>query len=74
MNHNTIAYDIPLSALVYIIWAGIPVEEYIYNKAKPISNKGPNGEEFEEIPIFDNEDSIEDMKYISLYEDEDDGL
>ena len=80
MNHNTIAYDIPLSALVYIIWAGIPVEEYIYNKAKPISNKGPNGEEFEEIPIFeemdifDNEDSIEDMKYIRLYEDEDDGL
>ncbi len=63
MNNNTIydranpiAYDVPLSALVYIIWAGIPVEEYIYNK-------GPTGEEF-----------IEDMKYIRLYEDEDDGL
>ena len=79
-NKYILAYDIPLSALVYIIWAGIPVEEYIYNKAKPIYNKGPNGEEFEEIPIFeemdifDNEDSIEDMKYIRLYEDEDDGL
>lgn len=56
MNNNTIAYDIPLSALFYILWAGIPVEEYIYNK-------GPNGEEF-----------IDDMKYIRLYEDEDDGL
>ncbi len=70
MNNNTIydrakpiAYDVPLSALVYIIWAGIPVEEYIWNKAKPIYNKGPNGEEF-----------IDDMKYIRLYEDEDDGL
>ena len=63
-NKYILAYDIPLSALVYIIWAGIPVEEYIYNKAKPISNKGPNGEEF-----------IDDMEYIaSLYEDEDDGL
>ena len=71
MNNNTIynrakpiAYDIPLSALFYIIWAGIPVEEYISNKAKPIYNKGPNGE-----------DLIDDMEYIaSLYEDEDDGL
>lgn len=69
MDHNTIAYDIPLSALFYIIWAGIPVEEYIHNKAKPICNKarpimGPNGEEF-----------IDDMEYIdSLYDDEDDGL
>ena len=63
-NKYILAYDVPLSALVYIIWAGIPVEEYIYNKAKPISNKGPNGEEF-----------IDDMEYIaSLYEDEDDGL
>lgn len=56
-----IAYDIPLSALFYILWAGIPVEEYISNMEKPII--GPIGDKF-----------LEDMKYIRLYEDEDDGL
>lgn len=24
-----IAYDVPLSALIFIIWAGVPVVEYI---------------------------------------------
>ena len=38
-NKYMLAYDVPLSALFYILWAGIPVEEYIYNK-------GPNGKEF----------------------------
>jgi len=28
-----IAYDVPYSALFYILWAGIPVEEYIVNRA-----------------------------------------
>ena len=28
-NTNMIAYDVPYSALFYILWAGIPVEEYI---------------------------------------------
>lgn len=23
-----IAYDVPLSALLFILWAGVPVEEY----------------------------------------------
>jgi hypothetical protein len=31
-----IAYDVPLSALLFILWAGVPVEEYI---------KGPTEEE-----------------------------
>lgn len=29
MDNNTKAYDVPYPALFYIIWAGIPVEEYI---------------------------------------------
>lgn len=28
-NTNMIAYDVPLSALLFILWAGVPVEEYI---------------------------------------------
>ena len=28
-----IAYDVPYSALFYILWAGVPVEEYIVNRA-----------------------------------------
>ena len=24
-----LAYDVPVSALIFILWAGIPVEEYI---------------------------------------------
>ena len=24
-----LAYDVPLSALLFILWAGVPVEEYI---------------------------------------------
>ena len=28
-----VAYDVPLSALLFIIWAGVPVEEYIVNRA-----------------------------------------
>ena len=35
-NTNMIAYDVPLSALLFILWAGVPVEEYI---------KGPSQEE-----------------------------
>lgn len=35
-NTNMIAYDVPLSALLFILWAGVPVEEYI---------KGPTEEE-----------------------------
>jgi hypothetical protein len=35
-NSKMIAYDVPLSALLFIMWAGIPVEEYI---------KGPTEEE-----------------------------
>jgi hypothetical protein len=31
-----LAYDVPLSALLFILWAGVPVEEYI---------KGPSQEE-----------------------------
>ncbi len=38
MEYNTymLAYDVPLSALLFILWAGVPVEEYI---------KGPSQEE-----------------------------
>ena len=32
-NTNMVAYDVPLSALLFIIWAGVPVEEYIVNRA-----------------------------------------
>ena len=32
-NTNMIAYDVPYSALFYILWAGVPVEEYIVNRA-----------------------------------------
>ena len=28
-----LAYDVPLSALLYILYAGVPVEEYIVNRA-----------------------------------------
>jgi hypothetical protein len=28
-----LAYDVPLSALLFILWAGVPVEEYIVNRA-----------------------------------------
>ena len=28
-----LAYDVPLSALLYILYAGIPVQEYIVNRA-----------------------------------------
>lgn len=28
-----VAYDVPLSALLFIIWAGVPVQEYIVNRA-----------------------------------------
>jgi hypothetical protein len=35
-NSNMLAYDVPLSALLFILWAGVPVEEYI---------KGPSQEE-----------------------------
>ena len=28
-NSNMLAYDVPVSALIFILWAGIPVEEYI---------------------------------------------
>lgn len=24
-----LAYDVPLSALIFIMWAGVPVQEYI---------------------------------------------
>ena len=35
MEYNTymLAYDVPLSALLFILWAGVPVEEYIVNRA-----------------------------------------
>lgn len=35
MEYNTsmVAYDVPLSALLFIIWAGVPVQEYIVNRA-----------------------------------------
>ena len=36
MNTNMLAYDVPLSALLFIVWAGVPVQEYI---------KGPTEEE-----------------------------
>jgi hypothetical protein len=31
MEYNTymLAYDVPLSALLFIMWAGVPVQEYI---------------------------------------------
>ena len=32
-NTNMVAYDVPLSALLFIIWAGVPVQEYIVNRA-----------------------------------------
>ena len=32
-NSNMLAYDVPLSALLFILWAGVPVEEYIVNRA-----------------------------------------
>jgi len=35
-NIYMLAYDVPLSALIFILWAGVPVEEYI---------KGPSQEE-----------------------------
>jgi len=35
-NRYMIAYDVPLSALLFILWAGVPVKEYI---------KGPSQEE-----------------------------
>lgn len=35
-----IAYDIPFSALFYIVYAGMPVEEYIF---------GPNKEESDQL-------------------------
>lgn len=28
-NSNMLAYDVPLSALIFILWAGVPVIEYI---------------------------------------------
>ena len=28
-----LAYDVPLSALLYILYAGVPVQEYIVNRA-----------------------------------------
>jgi hypothetical protein len=28
-----LSYDVPLSALLFILWAGVPVEEYIVNRA-----------------------------------------
>ena len=31
-----LAYDVPLSALLFILWAGVPVKEYI---------KGPSEED-----------------------------
>jgi hypothetical protein len=31
-----LAYDVPLSALLFILWAGVPVQEYI---------KGPSEED-----------------------------
>ena len=30
-NHYMLAYDVPLSALLYIVYAGVPAE-YIFNK------------------------------------------
>ena len=35
-NSNMLAYDVPLSALIFILWAGVPVQEYI---------KGPSEED-----------------------------
>jgi hypothetical protein len=32
-NSNMLAYDVPLSALLFILWAGVPVKEYIVNRA-----------------------------------------
>jgi len=32
-NHYMLAYDVPLSALLYILYAGVPVQEYIVNRA-----------------------------------------
>ena len=32
-NQYMIAYDVPLSALLYILYAGVPVQEYIVNEA-----------------------------------------
>jgi len=32
-NSNMLAYDVPLSALLFILWAGVPVEEYVVNRA-----------------------------------------
>lgn len=32
-NSNMLAYDVPLSALIFILWAGVPVEEYVVNRA-----------------------------------------
>lgn len=29
MNNKMLAYDVPLSALLFILWAGVPVKEYI---------------------------------------------
>lgn len=28
-----LAYDVPLSALAYILYAGVPVQEYVVNRA-----------------------------------------
>jgi hypothetical protein len=37
MEYNTYmkAYDVPLSALLFILWAGVPVEEYIVGPDMP---------------------------------------
>ena len=32
-NRYMLAYDVPISALLYIVYAGIPVQEYIVNRA-----------------------------------------
>ncbi len=38
-NSNMLAYDVPLSALLYILWAGVPVKEYIYGPDKPTEDE-----------------------------------
>jgi hypothetical protein len=37
-NTNMIAYDVPFSALFFILYAGVPVEEYIVNRATEEEN------------------------------------
>jgi hypothetical protein len=37
-NTNMIAYDVPLSALFFILWAGVPVEHKIGSEEQKLAH------------------------------------